>query len=275
MRLGQVVGVDRAAGHADDRQAGLGLPVPAEVVGHAHRAGRVAGHRVDAAVRRAGADRDDGGRLGRQPVQPLGGRHRLAGRRVVAEAAPVALVLDRLVGDRALDHEDERLELTAVGLVPPLDEVVGALLRTALEVDQRPVHRDLRQPRQRPEHDLLDAGLGGRGQGDRVAVAAEPTVHPEDVDNGLGRAGLPTRRSLDWCLSGHAGHLLTGKWRIADLATPGCRRDVMLKPGGSGLGTRLNRRSGGHKCLACPGGRRAGNNDQSLLFSPTSKMSLR
>ena len=41
-RLGQVVRVDRATGHAHDRQAGLRLPVPAEVVGHAHRAGRVA-----------------------------------------------------------------------------------------------------------------------------------------------------------------------------------------------------------------------------------------
>ena len=148
MRLGQVVGVDRAAGHADDRQAGLGLPVPAEVVGHAHRAGRVAGHRVDAAVRRAGADGDDRRRL----RAPAGRATRVvvigwpvAG--LLPNAAPVALVLDRLVRDRALDDQHERLELAAVGLVPPLDEVVGALLGAALEVDQRPVHGDLRQAR--------------------------------------------------------------------------------------------------------------------------------
>ncbi len=180
-RLGQVVGLDRAAGHADDGQARLGLPVPAEVVGHAHRAGRVAGHRVDAAVGGAGADRDDGGGLRRELVEPFAGRHRLAGERVVAEAAPVALGLDRLVRDRALDDEDERLEFAAVGLPPPLDEVVGAGLRTALEVDERPVHLDVRQARQRAEHDLLDAGLGRRGQRDRVAVAAEPGVDPENV----------------------------------------------------------------------------------------------
>ena len=118
--------MDRAAGHADDRQAGLGPPVPAQVVGHAHGAGRVARHGVDAAVGRAGADGQDRRRLGRQPVQPLVGRHRLAGGRVVAEAAPVALGLDRLVRDRALDDEHERVEFAAVGLVPPLDEVVGA-----------------------------------------------------------------------------------------------------------------------------------------------------
>src|SRR5579862_5146198 len=55
-RLGQVVRVDRAAGHADDREPGLGLPVPAQVVGYAHGPGRVSGHRVDATVGGAGAD---------------------------------------------------------------------------------------------------------------------------------------------------------------------------------------------------------------------------
>src|SRR4029079_19527052 len=51
--LRQVVGVDRAAGNADDRQAGLGLPVPAQVVGHAPRAGRGPRHRAGAGARRA------------------------------------------------------------------------------------------------------------------------------------------------------------------------------------------------------------------------------
>src|SRR5438132_1267061 len=125
--LGQVVRVDGAAGDADDRQPGLGLPVPAQVVRHAHGPGRVARHRVDAAVGGAGPDGEDGRSLGCQTVEPLVGRHRLTGRRVVSEAAPVALGLDRLVRDRTLDHQHERLEFAAVGLVPPLDEVVGAL----------------------------------------------------------------------------------------------------------------------------------------------------
>src|SRR5579859_747256 len=197
--LGQVVRVDRAARDADDRQAGLGPPVPAEVVGHAHGTRRVAGHRVDAPVGGTGANGEDGGRPGRQPVKPFAGRHRLAGRRVVAETAPVALWLDGFVRDGTLHHQHERFELTAVGLVPPLDEVVGPGLRTALEVDQRPVHRDLGQPRQGAEHDLLDAWLGRRGQGDRVPVTAKTAVHPEDVNNRFGGFGL----------RGHSkGHLL-------------------------------------------------------------------
>ena len=36
-------------------------------------------------------------------------------------------------------------ELAAVGLEEPLEEVVGAAARAALEVDQGPVHGDLRQ----------------------------------------------------------------------------------------------------------------------------------
>ena len=124
--------------------------------------------------------------LRREPVEPLAGGHRLAGLGVVAEPAPVALRLDRLVRDRALDDQHERLQLAALGLEEPLDEVVGAADRAVLEVDQRPVHRDLRQARQRAQRDLLDAGLGGRGEGDRVAVAAQPGVDPEDVDRGVG-----------------------------------------------------------------------------------------
>ena len=174
-------------GHAHDRDPGLRLPPPAEVVGHAHGAGRVAGHGVDAAVAgaRAGGQHDQG--LGRQPVEPLAGRHRLVGLGVVAEPAPVALAFDGLVGDRALDDEHERLELTPVGLEEPLDEVVGAAHRTALEVDERPVHRDLGQARQGAQGDLLDARLGRGRQRDRVPVAAEPGVDPEDMDDGLVR----------------------------------------------------------------------------------------
>jgi hypothetical protein len=95
----------------------------AEVVSHAHRPGRVAGHGVDPAVRGAGPDREHRQSLVRQPVEPLAGGHRLPGHRVVAEAAPVALVLECLVGDRPLDDEDERLQLAPVGLEELLQEV--------------------------------------------------------------------------------------------------------------------------------------------------------
>jgi hypothetical protein len=124
--------------------------------------------------------------------------------RVVAEAAPVAFALDRFVRDRALDDQDERVEFAAVGLVPPLDEVVRALLGPGLEVDQRPVHGDLRQSRQRAQDDFLDAGLRGRGQCDRVPVAAEPRVHPENVQHRLGPRRRPSMRLATGHLTGQA-----------------------------------------------------------------------
>ena len=133
-----------------------------EVVGHAHGAGRVAGHGVDAAVGGARPDRDDRQGLRREAIEPLAGGHGLVGVGVVPEPAPVALALDRLVRDRSLDHEDERLELAAVGLEEPFEEVVGPAGRPALEVDQRPVDGDLRQTREGAERDLLDARLGRR-----------------------------------------------------------------------------------------------------------------
>src|ERR1051325_3456776 len=98
-RLGHVVRLDRAAGHAHDRQAGFALPRPSEIVGNAHRAGGIAGHRVNAAVGGAGSHGDDRGPLRGEPIEPLRGLHRLIreaarGGRAVAEARPVPPPLD-------------------------------------------------------------------------------------------------------------------------------------------------------------------------------------
>ena len=73
-------------------QAGLGFPVPAEIIGQAHAAGRIALHRVNAAVGRAGAAGDDGQRFRREPVDPFVGRDRLAGLRVGSQRGPVAFL---------------------------------------------------------------------------------------------------------------------------------------------------------------------------------------
>src|ERR1700722_18892336 len=117
-----------ATGYAHDRQAGLRLPRPAQVVRYAHRARRVAGHRVNAAVARTRPDGDHCGCLRREPIEPLTCRHGLPGWRVVAEPRPVAGRLDLLVGNRPLDHQNEWLELAAIGLPPPFDDRGGARL---------------------------------------------------------------------------------------------------------------------------------------------------
>ena len=78
-RLGDVVGLHRAAGQVDDRQPEARAPTRTEVVAQPHRAGRVAAHRRDPAVGGAGAERQHGRARGREPVDPGVGRDRLAG----------------------------------------------------------------------------------------------------------------------------------------------------------------------------------------------------
>jgi hypothetical protein len=112
-------------------------------------------------------------------------RDRLAGLRVVPEAGEVTLFEDVLVGDRALHHEHERIELAAIGHVEPLDEVVSALFRAALEVDERPVNGDLGQPGESTQGDLLDARLRRGGERNGVSVATQATLHPQDVNDAL------------------------------------------------------------------------------------------
>ncbi len=62
-RLGDAVGLDRATGEVDDRDPAAGCPAVAEVVAQPHRAGGVAAHRRDPAVRGARAERQHGGGL--------------------------------------------------------------------------------------------------------------------------------------------------------------------------------------------------------------------
>ena len=123
--LGDVVGLGRAARQADDWQPAMRAPVPAEIVGQAHRAGWVVPHRRDAPVGGAGTEGEDRGRPRRQAVDPVVDRDRLAVKGVDAEAAPVSLAVDPLVRDRALDHEDERIEPAIFGPAKALDEVLA------------------------------------------------------------------------------------------------------------------------------------------------------
>src|SRR5581483_7779252 len=126
-RLHHVVGLHRAAGNIYDGKAGLGTPIPAEVIGKAHRAGGIALHGVDAAVGGAGAGGDDRYGPGREAINPGVERDRLAGFGIRADGGPVTFRFDVLVGNGAFDHEHERIEL-AFGGVEPGFHVVGAIV---------------------------------------------------------------------------------------------------------------------------------------------------
>ncbi len=117
--------------------------------------------------------------LGASFSQPRARRLGLPGLEVVAEAGPVPLFLDGLVGDRPLHHEDEGIQLSALGFAEPLHEVFAA----EGIVDQRPVNGDLGKPRKGPQHNLLDAGLHRGGERDGISVAAQAAVDPQDVNH--------------------------------------------------------------------------------------------
>ena len=151
-----------------------------EVVGQAHRPGRVVLHGRDAAVGGARPDGDDGRGLVGEAVDPLVGGDGLAVLGVDPEAGPVALAVDLLVADRALDDEDERVELALLGVVPGLDVLVADLVRDDLVVDHHARHAG-----DDALDDVLEAGVGGRGHGHRVALAGESRGHPQDVRSDL------------------------------------------------------------------------------------------
>ena len=66
--------------------------------------------------------------FGRQTIDPFVGGNRLAGVGIGSKSRPVALFLDLLVGNGALDHQDERIKFPLFGQVPVLEKIVAVLV---------------------------------------------------------------------------------------------------------------------------------------------------
>ena len=89
----------------------------------------------------------------------------------------MAVAVDLLVADRALDDQDEWVELTLLGVVPGPDEVVPGI-----ECKQRVVNHHLRHAGDRPGDDVLQARAGGSRERHGLAVAAQASGRPQDVN---------------------------------------------------------------------------------------------
>src|SRR5580704_4389874 len=177
-RIHEIVRLYWTTGHANYRDACRRLPIPSKVIGQPHRTGRIALHRMDSAVGRARAGRDHRPRLGRETVDPLASRDRLAGGAVRAHRSPVALVLVGLVGNRPFDHENKRTpEASFFAQVKRLEEFVAVLIG-----EKRIVEPDLRNTGHRAREQVFDTRLGSASHRDRVAVASKPGGDPEDID---------------------------------------------------------------------------------------------
>ena len=148
-----------------------------EVIGQAHAAGGIAFHGVNAAIGGAGSARDHGQRLGRQAVDPFAGGDRLAGLGVGAQRGPVAFLLDLLVGDGPSTTSTKGSSFPSSASIAILHEVVADFIS-----QHGIVQMNLGQAGNRAQQNVFDAGLGGGGDRDRIAVAAQARGDPQDVD---------------------------------------------------------------------------------------------
>ena len=139
-------------------QARLRSPVPAEIIGQAHGAGRIALHGVDAAVGGAGAGGDDRQRLGREAIDPFAGGDGLAGfwdRCPARPSSPRVLIFS--LGIEPSMTSTNGSSSPSLGLVPVLHEVVADFVG-----EHRVVQVDLGQAGDGAQDDILDARLASR-----------------------------------------------------------------------------------------------------------------
>ena len=139
-----------------------------EIIGQAHRAGGIPLHGMDAAIGSAGPGGNDRKRFWRQPIDPRGEGDRLVSIGVVPHCRPISFALDPLVGNRSFDDEHERsIQLSMGGIEPDLHVFIAPLAGFEHAI----VEDEPWEGREWQKH-VFDAGLGGRGDGDGVAVAA-------------------------------------------------------------------------------------------------------
>ena len=160
---------------------------------------------MDSTIGGARARGDDRPGFGRQPIDPLVDGNRLAGGGIIAHGGPVTVAVDLLVRDRALDDEHvRRVELAIGSLMENAHEVVAA----ERSVEHLVVQVHPGQTWNQAEHDVLEAGLHGRGHRDRIAVAAHALGGPQDVHFVDAWRGGP-RLSEHLPAGGHAKDLLS------------------------------------------------------------------
>src|SRR5580704_15283384 len=178
-RFHEIVGLHRTAGHAHDGNLRLRLPLPSQVVRKPHASRWIAFHGVNAAVGGAGSRRHHRPRTRRETVDPFTGGDRLAGLWVGAQGSPVTYFLIVFVRDRPFYHQNEVFHLPFSGLMERLHIVVAVSQR-----EEGIVQSYLWNPGNLPEENVFNTGLGGRGHGSGVPVAAQPGGDPQYIELG-------------------------------------------------------------------------------------------
>ena len=164
--------------------SGVRFPLPAEIVGKPHRTRGVALHGVNAAVGGARSRSDHRPRMRCQPVDPIAGEDRLARLRVGAEGSPVALRFVAFVWNGTFHHQDERIQPAFSRTMERPEEIISHFVG-----QHGVVQPDWGSPGKRAVHQLFERGLSRGGDGDSLAVAAEPGRQPEDIHFGNAKPG--------------------------------------------------------------------------------------
>ena len=170
-------GKNRTSGHTNDRNAGIRFPLPTEIISQPHAACRISFHRMDAAVRRAGACRNYGPCFGRELIDPFTSRYRLPGSLIGPKRRPITFVFVVFVGNRSLNDENERLKIAFGAVIEKLHKLF------AVFIGEKGVMKiNFGNSGNTAEQNLFKTRLRRRRDGDGVAVTTETGRDPEDVD---------------------------------------------------------------------------------------------
>ncbi len=116
-RFHEVVRLHRATRDANNRNPGLRLPLPSQVIRKPHASRRIALHGVNATISRASSRSHDCPTARCEPIDPITSCYRLPRLGIGSKRGPVAFLFIVFVRDGAFDHQNERRQFS-VGRTP-------------------------------------------------------------------------------------------------------------------------------------------------------------
>ena len=176
-RLHEVVRLHRTPRDANNGNARLRAPSPAQVIGEPHASGWVALHRMDSAIRCACSSSQYRPCFRRQPVDPVTRCYGLTGGLVGPKRCPISSLFVSLIRNGPLHHQDERSLLAFRRQMEMPHEFIAIF-----NCKERIIEIYFRNPRKGPTDNVLDARLRGSRHCDRISIATEAPSHPQNID---------------------------------------------------------------------------------------------
>src|SRR5207248_3197655 len=93
------------------------------------------------------------------------------------ERSPITFGLEFFVWNRAFHHQDERIDFSGIGVVEELHELI-----TYFVSEDGITKIDFWDARNHAPDDIFDAWVGSGSHGNCVAITAESSSEPENID---------------------------------------------------------------------------------------------